>query len=63
MSNGSLDSINGTHDNGESDDNAAVAPPAAKKARKSTRKTVAQLLDLKEATPRSIAYACVMVSY
>ena len=62
MSNGSLDSVNGAHD-GESDDNAAVAPPAAKKARKSTRKTVAQLLDLKEATPRSIAYACVMVSY
>ncbi|KAE9383584.1 hypothetical protein BT96DRAFT_1008996 [Gymnopus androsaceus JB14] len=61
MSNGSID-IDGAH-NGESDDSTAVGPPATKKARKSTRKTVAQLLDLKEATPRSIAYACVMLRF
>ncbi|KAE9388955.1 hypothetical protein BT96DRAFT_980865, partial [Gymnopus androsaceus JB14] len=63
LSNGSLESIEGLHNSDESDDNATVTAPPAKKARKSTRKTVAQLLDVKEVTPRSIAYACVMIRY
>ncbi|KAJ3743293.1 hypothetical protein EV360DRAFT_57705, partial [Lentinula raphanica] len=34
-----------------------------KKARKSTRKNVAQRLDMKEVSPRSIAYACIMLRF
>ncbi|KAJ3709516.1 hypothetical protein C8R42DRAFT_730038 [Lentinula raphanica] len=41
--------------------NSTVTP--YKKARKSTRKNVAQLLDMKEVTPCSVAYACVMLRF
>ncbi|KAJ3753851.1 hypothetical protein EV360DRAFT_87390 [Lentinula raphanica] len=58
VANGSVDSSIA-----DSDDHVVAPLPVCKRARKSTRKNVAQLLDMKEVSPRSIAYACVMLRF